>query len=219
MRASLATLGLILLAACSTIPDYPKVDLSKNYRLESGLEVNGMKGSGFLIVPDTPVLNLKIRTDDDINLLVLNSCHREVSINRKDNHFELLWQVQELERHHYCPVQVYGVSTKGNFVLGAMHLQSTDFTLPFTLLCNGERVTALGTGFCQSREGLIQGVSFDRPVKAATSECLKPQTSDQKTYQYDIPAGFCVQLFRDEASGKTARLISYGYQLFLFNRG
>lgn len=80
--------------------------------------------------------------------------------------------------------------------------------------CNGRVIKSKGTTVCQSRNGLIQDITFAEEVLVAdNNECGIPSKKAKK-FEFSLPKGKCSAIFGTK-SGKFHKLTLLGYESIL----
>lgn len=139
---------------------------------------------------------------------------RKLIDNQREIKFE--YQPNELEKDGYCPIEFGGYEKdQGRHSWGFVDFQTPDATLPATLLCNGEVIKSLGVSICQSRQGLVQKITFaEEAVVAPDKECDIGQRTG-KSFEFRIPPRQCVFRFRSIKTGRDHRLTTLGFKEIL----
>lgn len=215
--AYLCTLWLLLSGFASS----PKQELDpkKLYRQDIDLVVNGVRGDGVMVVPQADKYQISGVAKGTLDLLTITTCHRDISWSpgKKEFVYEYVPR-RSIEGSRACPILIGGYDKKGQHSWGIIEQENKDlFQMEAFLACNGSGKRFSGVSICQSRAGLIQVIEFDSPVKYSPDpSCPLPAPiEDGKRFEFPIVRGTCVYAFKDMASDKYHRLLTYGYESVL----
>lgn len=202
-------LGFIL-AGCSQ-PGIKDLDPTKQYKIDLNVEINEKHGQGFMVIPKAQNYDITVHAIDEVDLVTLNTCHREMSLQKQNNQFKISITPNEIESSGYCPLIIQTFISKQRY--NGAFIDIIDTTLKAHLVCNGESKDFIGASVCQSPAEMIQQISFESPVKQGTPdpECAKVVQKKDNKYEIKLNKGFCVYVFRD-ANKKIHRLTTYGYE-------
>lgn len=167
-------------------------------------DVNGIPFNGVGVIPRAESYKINIKSDADMDLLTVTSCHRDESFQGSKPQ----WWEQPKRSFTYVYTPSKGIEDEGSCLVrlgsynksgdpnawGLLDFESPEATLPATQKCNGLTEKAKGASICQSRSGLIQDITFDGPVLVsdlADQKC-KGTSKDKLTWEYVVPEGECV---------------------------
>lgn len=203
-------LFLILLSACA----HDKIlDASKNYRKTLNFSVNNEYASGTHSAKKKNSYHIEISTAQKPNLVKITSCHQEKVFIKPGKDLEFTYRPNlDIEANNLpCIIEISVLEESGKNQWGLIDFQLDSEQLTAKISCSGIVTNTKGSYICQSREGLIQEVEFDKEVSALTSEeCNKIESEDRKKFFYQTSEGMCFYLFADN-SGQMYRLITFGY--------
>jgi len=195
-----------------------------SYKYDMSGTINGTKFNGVGVIPASPKYEMSIESQVDVDLLTVTSCHREFSVEsaisvgwfkQKRGYTYEYNPSQGLEDVGSCLVRIgsYNKADAQN-AWAIVDFETPDATLPAESLCNGSDDKTNGVSICQSREGLIQVIKFDTPVRVSDKipDGCKPSSDDLMTWTYRAYAGECVVAFQ-EISGlhRVHRHTTIGY--------
>lgn len=214
----------LLLSACSNLPQV--LDAASYYKRDMQITVNGLKAEGALVVPRSDSYALDIQAQGVLDLFTLQSCHRETSeenagqpgIFGDKKRIQLTYHpVNAIENVSDCPLELGGYEkAQGRHSWGFIDFEDPSLTLPAKIKCNGTGAGAVGVSVCQSRQGLIEQIVFQEKVglaKQPDPKCPDLPVSDGMTFQFKMPLGQCIYVFKG-ASG-LHRLTTLGYEKIL----
>jgi hypothetical protein len=211
----LPLVGLCFLLSCASGIDH-KLSPEVFYKRDMALDVNGVKGTGALVVPLSAFYKIQGESKGELDLFTLETCHREFSAEKLGRKFTYsLIPVQGLEDAG-CQVHLGGYEKKrGRHSWGLVDFEDLENTLPATLKCNGSQSKTNGVSVCQSRADLIQAIVFDSEVDQAVNRenCRLPEPADHKTYVFPIQKHQCAIVFREKTGARrTHRLTTLGFE-------
>ncbi len=230
---------VLLLTSCSAFDVKQAVDPDTIYKRDFELNVNGQKGTGILVAKYAKEYKIHMRSKGKLDLLTIESCHRsesfekasnmeEVTVRRffrkkkklkKDSSaFEYIYKpVPGIEDVSSCPLLIGGYDEKGRHSWAMIEFESPQWILEGHLGCNGDKESALGVSACQSKEGLIQLISFDVPVKISPDPQCPIEQLSPKEFQLEIRKDHCAYVFMEsEGEKRIHRLITVGFEKILF---
>lgn len=178
---------------------------------------------GMAAVPHADKYVIQVTTPDAPDLVVITTCHREVTLPKQRDRFEYIFYPNLIESRGYCPIFISAYSAKTWLTQGFIDIQDPLTDVPASLSCNGEFSKSTGVSVCQSRIGLMEEISFDREmVVGHSAKCQDPiprlSGGGNSGYVWDftMSEGNCVWKFFDKKDPtKTHRLNSFGYNQFL----
>lgn len=199
------------------------------YKRDAVIKYAGKRFVGVAILPKAAKYDLEFNFAGDLALFSLRTCHREITqeefgtggiFDRKKNYVQFQYEPQpSIEAGTYCPVEVGGFDETGRHGWGFIDFEDDNNKLGALVQCNGFRQIYNGVSVCQSSEGLLQRITFATPVRFSPSECLSPETDDNKTFTIPAPTGRCVYVFKElEGEKRFHRLTLIGYQSILVRK-
>ncbi len=217
---------LLFLQSCSamsmaTAPSNPQnqTDPDRVYKMDLELTVNGISGNGMMVVPNATVYEIEARAPGSVEILTMQTCHREIVMNRSGERVRLRLEPTEIERSGYCPVTISAFSPKFRYAGGFIDPQASDASLTASLICNGAASASAGVSVCQSRTGLAQKIVFESEVQVGPSKCGAPKDlGDKKSFELRLSTGMCVYAFKEINGSRIHRLTTNGYEEFNMSR-
>lgn len=213
-------LSVVVLGGCATVTQ--PMDVSKYFRRDIQIEHDGKVYEGVAVLPSRSLFDLVLKPKGDMDLMIIRSCHRELVVEKassgglfKKNEYRYLYQpVSGIEDSAVCPLRVDALESGNSAYSGAfVDFERPEFTLPFTVQCNGTTTRASGTAACQARQQTTQVVRFDAPIRFAPPEPTSCPVPVRRGAQYEISAqaGECSYFF-DSEDGKVGHLTLLGYE-------
>ena len=206
---------LFLLTSCVTTQQ--KLDPLVFYSRDMGLNVNGYKSSGTIVVPKNNKYKIKLNPPGyaKMDFIILKTCHKEISVE-KAGRKETIWHEPNvgIEDTGLCMAEISALEHKlGRHSFANIDFESDLFQLPSLVKCNGNTYNSRGTTICQSKEGLVQVIEFpEEVIPATTGKCGVLPSVDNKTFKYKTPNRICSFIFKGKVSGKFAKLTTIGYE-------
>ena len=198
-RICLAVLPAMVLA-CSTVNQTTSSESYYDRTIE--LLVNKKACIGACIVSYAKQYSINIQSASDMNYLSIESCHRKVTLeDAGDEQNWVFTPVSGIEDTLACPLTITALDKKhGKNAYGFIDFESPTFLLQANLKCNGESIKANGVGLCKSKQGLIQSISFDGPVKVYPDSehgCPLDIPKDNQNFEFKLPSKSCVYIFME----------------------
>lgn len=219
-KVAVLSLFIGFLSSCSHTPDI--IDMSKLYRKDMSIEVNGLKGKGTLVVPQSNYYEFKIKGIANLDLFTISTCSREITqeeaggtgwfTNKKK--FEFKFEPLPIEMQPGCPIRLSALTKSDpKHSWGYVDFQDNKHTLTATLQCNGRWIKSAGVSICQARKGLIQKISFQSETKVSQAGDCRFQTESDvsQAFEFTVSQGECVYLFKDTKGERFHRLTTIGY--------
>jgi hypothetical protein len=209
---------LLLLASCTTVDQKLKTD--EFYKRDMIIEFEGVKSEGFVVLPKRNSYKLRFHAKGKLDLFTLTTCHREITaekirggiFNQVGTEYEMQFTPIEGIETSNCPIFIGGYDEqRGRHSWGAIEIADPSMDLEAQTLCNGEKRNHKGISICQSKEGLIQEISFPEPVRTAFEGSCKMDSPDGKTFLYEMIKGECAFVFMAK-DGRMHRLTTLGYE-------
>lgn len=202
--------------SCANLPQHGAIDVSKTYRMDLDLEANGRRGNGVLVVAPAEKYVIRVRPSQKPDTVILNTCHREISMGRNDRDFTYEYVPTQVEREGFCPLELSVFSQKLWYQGGLVVTKEGGWSLPASLLCNGQTSASEGVSACQSKSGLIQQIVFPVPVNAGVSgKCGGLTSTDGLKFEFKPKSGQCAWVFREKTGSREHLLTTVGYDQFL----
>lgn len=230
---------LLLLSGC--IGGTPKVLPEKLvYKRDLAIEVNGLFNEGTIVVPEAKKYEFLVESRGSLDMFVLTSCNREwvqekawnVTIKQKKRFgwtrkivdtkkVKFTYIPNDLEKLGTCPLRLEGYETKtGKRSKGFIDFRKLSETLPATVYCNGDMESTVGTGVCENRIGLIQGIKFNEEVVTAPDEECAFGQERGKYFEIPIKQEECIYIFRTiNKPHRDYRFTTLGYDEILIREG
>ncbi len=210
-----ATLFVIyLIAGCAV--NAPQVVMEdKFYSRNADFEVNGFKGFGTVVVPRAASYDIRIRSAADMDFLLIDTCGREVAIEKAGDDFRYQYTPNVVETTRACPIGFVGVEKgKNRRTVGWLDTEDPRHLMQAQLCCNGGCKAVNGVSACESGSGLIQRITFPGAMieSSPDPECNIAPSADGLMYEFKIPRGECTHVFMEKAAPhRTHRLSTFGY--------
>lgn len=208
---------LLIIVGCSSAQG--PLDTNQIYKNDILMTVNGVKYQGTGVISKAQKYNILVETEEKMDLLTISSCHRDVTIENAKKAYTYSYVPNEIEAQGSCTVRVGGYSkNSGKHSWGFLEFEEGP-GLIVNLQCNGKLESlSNGVSVCQSHEGLIQRIIFEKPVAIAQKSLIdscKPQTVDNKVWTYYMPKGECVINFFEVGGKLVHRHTSIGYMSYI----
>lgn len=176
---------------------------------------------GVLAIPRADEYRIEIETMGDMDLLLIESCHRHIPIERRSDSYSFIYEpIKGIEDGPACPIHFASVEEgKGRVAWGFLDFGGGD-GLDVKFACNGTEGVWRGIGVCQSEAGLLQEFSFNEPVLYASRPigCELDNPKENKIFRTKIPYRECVHVFEGMDSGKKFKLTTIGYKEVLIRK-
>jgi hypothetical protein len=199
------------------------------YKRDMLVTVNGFQGDGVLVAPKADSYTMQIDAQGKLDLFTLTTCHREQTREKagekgwfKDKSRVALEfiPVPGIESGGFaCPLELGGYEqVKGRHSWALIDFEDPGTDLPAKLKCNGSESNTRGVSICQSRQGLVQEITFSEPVLAAEKGVCAPMkaSADGKRFQFEMPKGQCTFRFLTRSGAERwHRLTTFGYEQIL----
>ena len=220
LKILLFSLFVLTCVSCSTLID-KKLDANKYYRRDIKIIVNGETFIGYGIPKKADSYKIKLIAHGKIDEVVFTTCHRvrtflnkKKGFFRKKNTFEYIYKpVKGIEDQSGCYLEIGTRDIKiGKHGFGTLDFHTGE-TLSAELRCDGSLFPKQGgVSMCESRQGLLQEISFKDEVKYSVDDkkCGYLMTDDNKTFQYITPVGECIVFFGTK-DGRFHRHTMFGF--------
>ena len=218
--------SLFLFVGCATITGDIKSPLNAVFKRELEVKVNGKVYSGTGVLPKSERYTMVITSRVDVDKFSVTSCHRDFEIN---NAIDVTW-IKPKRSYEFIYEPVKGIEDEGSCIVkiaafnkgkaansfAMFEFEDTFYQLPAKVNCNGDSKQYGGVSFCQAKDGLVQTITFEKEVKIDnTDPNCKPyemKTSDNKTFEFQMPLGECVFTARELVGEKKFhRHMNFGY--------
>ncbi len=197
--------------------------------------INGYPFSGVGVVPAAAKYDMRISSNADINLLTVQTCHRNFSAEdvittgwfNSRRGFNYVWvPTPGIEDTYSCLIRIgsYNKSVGGQNAWAVVDIASPDLTLPAMNLCDGVQGQSHGASICQTKSGLIERLVFESPVVIAagalTPECRGTLLPGGKIWEYVMALGECVVRFMEiQKPHRMHRHTTEGYNNVIYRGG
>ena len=230
---SLSLLFFLLLALNSCALFEPeqreKLDPAIYYKNDICFEFENKKFCGVGVIPSKNIIKLKINTKNNIENLMMTTCHREISTKDPDkgllgrNGVVKLTLRPTIEiQKSVCPFYFASFARDGKHAWGMLVVKDPRYRLNATSLCNGDFKKESGVSICESKQGLIQRIVFNEPIVMITptngvaqrkEPCPKLDLSNNdRTIEYKTPNRDCVYGIIGKESKEMFILYTIGYE-------
>lgn len=198
---------------CNT-PTPESIDINSKYKKEMYFKINGLKYQGVASVKMTDRYEIELEIRQKPDLLKISTCHREITIEKPGKTFYYEYFPVKRETKVPCLMEIVALDKSGEHSWSLIDFVAKDELLKAKIGCNGSEYQAVGSTVCQAKAGLIQTISFDKPVRASYSDrCPQLNHKFEKDFEYLVFEGVCQYLFYD---GKDFfRLMTFGYTKIL----
>lgn len=214
-------LFIALFSGCVTLttPEIKQELNPKTYwKRDLKIKINGTEAIGILVVPRSDSYTIDIDPPGAKDLVVMKTCHREQEAEKLG-----LWQklkfspMPGIEDNGMCYLEVAVFELKeGRHSWALIDIESEKFRLNHKIKCSGKEINSAGTSICQAKEGLIQEIIFDEPVKfSEKASCPALVSEDKKVFNFRMPNRECAYVVKGSVSGKMAKITLIGYEKLL----
>lgn len=194
------------------------------YKADLEITVGGLRFTGVAVANMADSIEVKIKSKVRLYLLSITTCSREFTTERADKNwfggvgkdFVYIFKPNEVEKSGNCPMHVVAYDLKGIASWGIVHFKTNE-SLKAQVSCNGDLLTYNGLTGCQTRDTLIQRISFFKPIdNYAVNEYCGVERLSPLTFELRPKSGLCLATF--EAGGEIHRAALHAYTK-LFIRG
>lgn len=193
---------VMVLVACGTAPTQKitqGLETGVIYKKDMQVCIDSKCRQGVIVGPQRDFYHFKIKAQGNLDLFTFATCHREEATTE---HSKRKWfrKNREVKGNYiprqgietgYCPVYIGGYDLKGRHSWAFVDFKTPEANLSAELSCNGELLKSDGVSICQSREGLLQSISFKEAVEVDSCG-LKGKKKD---FVFKMPRGECVAVF------------------------
>jgi hypothetical protein len=182
---------------------------------------------GVGVLPHDDTYEVRIKHVSKLNLVAMNTCHREITTENPDKGLFVkdgIYHVDykpTLESGKACPLYVAAYNRSGKHGWGVLVFENPRYQLTSEVHCNGDVTGYNGVSICESREGLLQKITFNEeveqalPVKGAADrkeDCPVLSTKEGKSFEFLMPPRECVYGFIGKQSRKWHQFYTIGYE-------
>lgn len=216
---------LIFFVGCATVQQEP--DPKIYYKRDMSIKVDGKKNIGVATLPYKSKYSIEFVAKGPLDLFTFTTCNREHTQEEAGSFFnknkvKYDYVPNELEKVA-CPIKAGGYDIVGKHSWAYILKDLPQPLLPAQILCNGQSWRSNGTTVCQSKEGLLQRISFDvevvfSPEAAIRKECqeIDFENKDDKVFTYTMPNRECIYSFMEKKEPhKEHALATIGYEEIL----
>lgn len=206
------TLLLALLFIGCTSTQQGTVEESQRFiRASLPFTVEGVSYVGTAVVQRKVSQKVTITVPPNTQKLIVRTCHREEVFDKLN---EGAWSytyvpAQFLENWGECRFRIQLINENANTKQLMIEFTSNELLVGRSQ-CNGKAGIDSTVSFCQSREGLVQRISFLEKVTWAEGTGCALLKGDGYSFEYSLSKGSCVYAFMNSKS-EFHRLVTYGY--------
>jgi hypothetical protein len=176
-------------------------------------EIGGQKYKGTAVIDRKSSQDILFFLPKDTIKLMVTTCNREKFFAYPDFNKTFKYTyipIMFLENTDSCFMTVTAITKYGETFKSIIDFRAGE-TLVGHLACNGEETKEVGTGFCQSRDGLVQRIEFSFPVVGVSQDgCPALNEVSNNSFEFKMAPGFCTYKFADQKKEKF-RLTTFGY--------
>jgi len=203
----------------------------RRFRGGSYRKVKDVKGKatfcGTGVLPYMDEYKITVKSKDKLNYFTMTTCHEEddtdnpdKGIFKKDGRVNIVY-TPTMERGKACPLYISAYNRKQRHAWGIIAFEHPRYQLSATVHCNGYVKPYNGVSICQSRQGLIQKITFSEPVKLIKpvkgesdrkGNCPSLGDSYKTEYEFKLPNRECWYGFIGKGSKKIHQLMTVGYE-------
>ncbi len=193
---------VIFLGGCGTAQTVTTRTPLYKYRADVRISAQGKVVDGMISIPRSEPTRIQIDSPVKMDLVRISSCNRDMTTEKvgytgtwlddSRKRFVYEYQPTAVESEQFCPLYIQVFDDKLLTAWGFVGFRTTE-KLKAVVSCNGAEYQADGVDSCQSLYGFEQGLSFEVPVKYATSGPCDVRRKDDKTLRVRTSAeGFCL---------------------------
>lgn len=191
--------SVILLSGCAGQVITQDLQVSRKYKRDISITVDPLSTKGVMVLPKSPSYKISIRSPDQMDALLVQTCHREIIIEGAGREHTINYvPIPGLEDVGSCPIYLSGLTKKKERIsLGFIDFYSGQ-SLKAWVSCSGEVGPTYGVSICQAPEGLWQSIKFEEEVRFIEPEgkCATEIKSDGKLIKFKMPNADCVMVFK-----------------------
>lgn len=204
--------------------------LFKKFRRRKTAHRDRIQFCGTAVLPYQKDYSLTVQGFGKANFFSMMTCHEENTtenpdrgIFKKKGQVKITYKPTDLERGRACPLYISMYNKRQKHGQAILLPEDKRFQLKAKLQCNGYDTEHNGVSICDSREGLVQEITFDEKVivakpvvggadKKKPCQDFKKLTKDFKTFRFKLDARECFQGFVGEDSLKEHMLLNVGHE-------
>lgn len=218
-------LPFVFLLSCVTTSQ--KLNPAVYYKNDMCFKYDKKEFCGVGLLPAKDDYEIKVKSYGKLNFFSLTTCHREdTTENPDDGIFRVNGNTKikfkpEIEKEKACPMYVAAYNMDAKHAWGIIAFENPRFKLKAKLECNGDVVKNNGVSICQSRQGLIQRITFNEEVvmgkpiagpEDRNKPCNELPTSDNKVFEFELSNRECRYVFLGKESKELHTLYTIGYE-------
>lgn len=217
---SSALLCVLTMVGCSSVDQILTPGVF--YRRDLKLSIDGQDYDGVGVLSERPRYEIVLTPRQDIDALLIKTCHRTLVFEKISGggwfgagKFRYTYEpIPNLESGRVCPLRVEAFNAaKSKHAWSYLDTASSRYEVTGTSVCNGASQRFTGVALCQAGKGLVQKISFDKPVRFAPvypPNCETPRRV-KDGYEYSPIAGECIYHFETQ-DRKIGRLTVLGFE-------
>ena len=231
MRNILIITFMLVMASCASAVEHQELNAEKVYKRDMLVTVNGKSFEGFATVPKAQKYEIHVEARGDLDMFLMTSCHKEAQKEKAWNvkkkvksglfgwgskkislkrEVKFTYHPNSLESDGDCPMELGGYENRhGRHSWAFIDFESEKYTFPAKINCNGMAIKSNGTSVCQSRNGLIQDITFDEDVLLADNNDCGLTSRRGKKFEFSMPKGKCVLVFGHKNGFHKLTLLGY----------
>jgi hypothetical protein len=182
---------------------------------------------GVGVLPYMEKYKIKVKAFGKLNFFSIRTCHEETTaenpddgIFKKNGEIDITY-TPTIERGKLCPLYFATYNRKQKHASGMVVFEDPRYQLKAKVSCNGYVHEYLGVSICASREGLLQEIEFNEPVKLVKpvvgqadrkKECPSLGEDYKKKYTFKLPNRECTYGFIGKDSKKIHMMYAAGHE-------
>ena len=207
----------LFLVGCASTPGQQSTKPYYSYRAEMILTIGGRSFEGLVPVKVNGPIDIQIYSPITLNRVEISTCSRhEVIRNTANGWFDKVkntmtyrYNPTPIELSGHCPLLFQAFNDHVQKAWGLVTARS-DQNLPAKMECNGGVMSFAGISVCQTKSGLVERLTFAKPVEFEASPSCAIQTTDKMTFDVrSTQVGFCKATFTDGTDFHDLVLLGY----------
>jgi hypothetical protein len=202
---------------CTTVRQ--QAELSTRYMYDMKIKVNGISGTGVVVVPRSGRYDFKIESRGDLNFFAVETCHRydgrekawEKGWFKSHKKVEFSVVPKPQESSGLCPYELKAFAVNGQHSWGLVVPELAAQKLPATAHCNGRSYRGNGVSVCHAKVGLKQAIEFSEDTTVKTT-CEEPKKRGH-SWHYSVPPSECIYIFRTDKKKHTHVVVPFEQML------
>lgn len=186
------------------------------YRGELLVTVSGQAFDGMAVTKLTGPITIHIESKFGLDRLQFTSCARQDVVRDiagtwfgSSKTYDYQYNPDQKELGGQCLLYIEAFN-KASLAAWGMVAFRSDESFPAHVQCNGVNWTFSGYSICQTKAGLDQSISFDKPVVAFRADPLcNMKQIDSKNFDLRPAQGMCVATFHDGTNWHTLNVLGY----------